>query len=135
MQLSTSEQDYHTYHMGLLKSFIEQITPQLPFTSTMCSEEDHEFLRDITALYSNPNGTNFLSKGQELLCKVVSTYPHLMPLLYRDLLWFFGGDCLHYMPDEEIALFQRLDEMRHDATAMSESFSYAEARAQVFGLH
>jgi hypothetical protein len=33
----------------------------------------------------------------------------------RDLLWFFGGDCLHYMPDEEIGLFQELDERRHQA--------------------
>lgn len=135
MQISSYEQDYHNYHMSLLKRFIEQITPQAPFSTAFCSEEDHEFLREITALYSNPQGTQFLAKGQDLLCKVVAAYPHLMPLLQRDLLWFFGGDCLHYMPDEEIALFQRLDEMRHEAIATRNTFSYSEARAQVFGLH
>lgn len=135
MQISHYEQDYRNYHMGLLKHFIEQITPQVPFSAEFCSEDDHEFLREITSLYSNPDSPQFLTKGQDLLCKVVATYPHLMPLLHRDLLWFFGGDCLHYMPDEEIARFQRLDELRHDAAASGEAFSYPEARAQILGLH
>jgi hypothetical protein len=26
------------------------------------------------------------------------------------LLWFFGGDCLHYLDDEEIAAYQARDE-------------------------
>jgi len=121
--------------MGLLKSFIEQITPQSPFSTTMCSEDDHEFLRNITALYSHPEDGDFLAKGQELLCKAVAAYPHLMPLLYRDLLWFFGGDCLHFMPDDEIAQFQTLDERRHEAMENREDFSYANIRAQVLGLH
>lgn len=69
------------------------------------------------------------------MCRVVGSYPHLMPLLYRDLLWFFGGDCLHYMPDEEIAVFQHLDEQREDAKQQQVAFSYKEARAKSMGMH
>ena len=69
------------------------------------------------------------------MCRVVGSYPHLMPLLYRDLLWFFGGDCLHFMPDEEIAVFQRLDEQREEAKEQQAPFSYREARAKTMGMH
>lgn len=135
MAISNHEQDYHNYHMGLLKHFIEQVVQCAPFSTEQCSEGDHEFLHEITTLYSNPGAPDFLIKGQDLLCKVVAAYPHLMPLLQRDLLWFFGGDCLHFMPDEEIACFQRLDELRQDASVNGSTFSYPEARAQLFGLH
>jgi hypothetical protein len=53
--------------------------------------------------------------GQELICQVFHRYPQIAHLVPRDLLWFFGGDCLHYMPDDEISLFQDLDERRHQA--------------------
>ena len=58
-----------------------------------------------------------------------------MPLLPRDLLWFFGGDCLHYMPDEEIRIFQELDEQRETAKENNEAFSYEKARLRSMGLH
>lgn len=53
--------------------------------------------------------------GQELICQVFHRYPQIAHLVPRDLLWFFGGDCLHYMPDEEITLFQELEERRYQA--------------------
>ena len=31
---------------------------------------------------------------------------YLLSLIHIYLLWFFGGDCLHFMPDEEIDRFQ-----------------------------
>jgi len=42
----------------------------------------------------------------------------------RDLLWFFGGDCLHYMPDEELQMFQALDERRYEAAQNDEPFDW-----------
>jgi len=126
---------YTRFHLQLLDTFIEQITIQPPFTLDSATEDDQQFLQDITALPGNVSDENFLLQGQDLLCKVVSAYPHLMPLLYRDLLWFFGGDCLHYMPDDEISLFQQLDELRHDAIANDTPFVYEHERARIFGLH
>ena len=47
-----------------------------------------------------------------LVARLFTTYPDFAPTFPRELLWFFGGDCLHYMPDEEIATFQQLEELR-----------------------
>ncbi|MFH7813504.1 PA2817 family protein, partial [Acetobacter lovaniensis] len=53
--------------------------------------------------------------GQDLLCQVIVRYPQIAHLVPRDLLWYFAGDCLHYMPDEEISLYQALEERRFEA--------------------
>jgi hypothetical protein len=128
------EQDYQIYHLQLLQAFIEQVELQPPFAADHCSNEDQTFLVDLKSLHQN-KGQHLLYTGQQLLCRVVTAYPHLMPLLYRDLLWFFGGDCLHFMPDEEIARYQQLDELRHEAMRAGKNFSYRDERANCFGLH
>ena len=128
------EQDYQLYHLQLLQAFIAQIEQQPPFFTDSCSEEDQQFLSELKSLHQDTD-EYFLHAGQTLLCRVVTAYPHLMPLLYRDLLWFFGGDCLHFMPDEEIARYQQLDELRHEAMRTRKEFSYADERAKCFGLH
>ncbi|RYZ77428.1 MAG: dehydrogenase [Proteobacteria bacterium] len=120
--------------MRLLNSFIKDVIQQQPFCLESCSQDDLEFLAALKEL-PTVGGSEFLIQGQHLLCKIVAGYPHLMPLLPRDLLWFFGGDCLHYMPDEEIGLFQRLDESRDAARISDSAFSYEKARANIFGLH
>lgn len=48
--------------------------------------------------------------GQDLLCQIATHQPQLMPVIERELFWFFGGECLHYLTDEEITQFQRIDE-------------------------
>lgn len=128
------DQNYIEFHLRLLKAFTEQVSQQMPFCLEDCSQDDESFLIAIRLL-PTLEGTEFLIQGQDLLCKIVAGYPQLMHLLPRDLLWFFGGDCLHYMPDEEISLFQRLDEQRQAAKENNDPFSYENARAQRFGLH
>lgn len=140
MSISSSEQsiydqEYYTYHLELLTAFNAQIQPLPPFNTEHQSEDDREFLAALAELQQQPHGINFLEQGQVLMCRVVGSYPHLMPLLYRDLLWFFGGDCLHFMPDEEIAVFQRLDEQREEAKEQQVPFNYKEARAKSMGMH
>jgi len=122
LEQSIYDQEYYTYHLELLAAFSAQVQELPPFNTEPPSEdESHE--------------PGFLEQGQTLMCRVVGSYPHLMPLLYRDLLWFFGGDCLHFMPDEEIAVFQRLDEQREEAKEQQVPFSYKEARAKTMGMH
>ena len=140
MSISSSEQsiydqEYYTYHLELLAAFSAQIQQLPPFNTDFPSEDDQEFLIALTQLEQQSHEPDFLELGQTLMCRVVGSYPHLMPLLYRDLLWFFGGDCLHFMPDEEIAVFQRLDEQREEAKEQQAPFSYREARAKTMGMH
>ena len=125
---------YSEFNVRLLNAFIDQAEKQPPFCLEDCSADDQEFLAALRQL-PTIGGPEFLIQGQHLLCRIVAGYPHLMPLLPRDLLWFFGGDCLHYMPDDEISLFQRMDEQREAAKESNSPFSYEKARMSIFGLH
>ncbi|ARU88703.1 PA2817 family protein [Pseudomonas sp. M30-35] len=62
--------------------------------------------------------------GQDLISQIFHRYPQIAHLVPRDLLWFFGGDCLHFMPDEEIEMFQALDERRFEALENDEPFDW-----------
>jgi len=133
--VTNAETQYKDFHLKLLRDFIHQAQQQPPFIDDQCPREDLEFLQALEALPGAQSQADFPQQGQQLMCRVVAAYPQLMPLLHRDLLWFFGGDCLHYMPDEEIARFQELDERRHQALAEGRHFSYERERAKLFGLH
>jgi hypothetical protein len=55
---------------------------------------------------------------------VIQRYPQIAHLVPRDLLWYFGGDCLHFMPDEEIDLYTALEERRFEAEENEEPFDW-----------
>jgi len=54
--------------------------------------------------------TDYEFDGREVITTVQLQYPELWSALDRRLLWFFGGDCLHFLDDEEIDAFQRADD-------------------------
>lgn len=134
MSIDPYDQSYIEFHLRLLNAFVSQAAQQLPFCEPDCNQDDLEFLSNLQQL-PTIGGSEQLIQGQELLCRIVAGYPQLMHLLPRDLLWFFGGDCLHYMPDDEISLFQALDDQRQTAKDSSSPFNYENARAAKFGLH
>jgi len=134
MTSDNHDKAYFEFHMHLLNAFIEHTKEQPPFCHEDCNQEDQDFLLELSEL-PHSGGANLLMQGQQLFCRIVAAYPHLMPLVPRDLLWFFGGDCLHYMPDEEIRIFQELDEQRQIASEANEPFSYENARLKTMGLH
>lgn len=140
MSISNFEQhqydrEYYIYHIELLKAFNAQIQSLPPFNDENPNTEDMEFIAALAALITHTQGSDWRENGQTLLCRIVGGYSHLMPLLQRDLLWFFGGDCLHYMPDEEIGIFQQLDQMRETAKTEGAAFDYKQTRAKLLGMH
>ncbi|MGG2396093.1 PA2817 family protein [Pseudomonas sp. SH1-B] len=76
----------------------------------------------LAELPRDPVSSQYL--GQDLISQIFQRYPQIAHLVPRDLLWFFGGDCLHYMPDEEIDVYQRLDERRFEAEENDEPFDW-----------
>ena len=134
MTVNDLDKSYFDFHLNLLKTFIDQLKQQPPFCIENIDFDDQSFLLELTQL-PKVGGSGLLIQGQQLFCRIVAGYPHLMPLVPRDLLWFFGGDCLHYMPDEEISVFQQLDELRENAKESNEVFSYEKARLSTMGLH
>ncbi|WP_210398211.1 PA2817 family protein [Motiliproteus sediminis] len=129
--------DYRAFHLNLLKASFNRLLKQPPFTNKDAIQDDLDFLEQLVllvkALEAEQDDATYL--GQDLICRLIRAYPQHTHLIDRDLLWFFGGDCLHYMPDEEIAKFQELDEMRFAAEDNNVPFSYENARARVFKLH
>ncbi len=68
--------------------------------------------------------TEDLYVGQDIISQVFQRYPQIAYLVPRDLLWFFGGDCLHFMPDEEIDKYQQLEDRRYAALENGEDFDW-----------
>ncbi|HKM36968.1 MAG TPA: PA2817 family protein [Thiopseudomonas sp.] len=68
--------------------------------------------------------TEDLYVGQDIISQVFQRYPQIAHLVPRDLLWFFGGDCLHFMPDDEIEKYQELEDRRYAALEKGEDFDW-----------
>ncbi|MFF5865751.1 PA2817 family protein [Pseudomonas sp. NPDC012596] len=90
-------------------------------------EESHALFLErfdelLTLLPQDPLQSQYL--GQDLICQVIQRYPQIAHLVPRDLLWFFGGDCLHFMPDQELELYQQLEECRYEAGQNGEAFDW-----------
>ena len=68
--------------------------------------------------------TEDLYVGQDIISQVFQRYPQIAHLVPRDLLWFFGGACLHFMPDDEIEKYQELEERRYAALEKGEDFDW-----------
>ena len=69
--------------------------------------------------------------GPMAVSRLFTTYPDFAPTFPRELLWFLGGECLHYLADEEIAVFQQLDELRREAVTQGEVLDFQAARAKL----
>ena len=90
-------------------------------------EESHALFLErfdelLASLPIEPIESQYL--GQDILTQVISRYPQIAHLIPRDLLWFFAGDCLHYLSDEEIDMYQALEERRFEAEQNDEPFDW-----------
>ena len=121
---------YHRYHLALLTSLFDTLRAQSVLMAQVPEESSILFLERFEELVAQleAGDQDSLYNGQEILCQVISRYPQAAPMIPRDLLWYFGGDCLHYMPDEEIAQYQLLDEHQAEAEARGEEFNWEQAR-------
>lgn len=130
------QNSYHLFHIDLLKQTYNHILQFKPFSQPDLSAEDGEFLQLFSDLISQTTefDSGYIDNGQLLVTRWIRMYPELVPLIPRDLLFFFGGDCLHFMPDEELQLFQALDEKRYAAESNREVFEYSKERAISLGL-
>lgn len=125
-----SKLPYHRYHLALLNSLFDTLRAQSLLMTQVPEESNLLFLERFEELVTQleAGDQDALYSGQEILCQVISRYPQVAHIIPRDLLWYFGGDCLHYMPDDEIAQYQLLDEHQAEATERGEEFNWEQAR-------
>ncbi|KAA0696410.1 dehydrogenase [Halopseudomonas laoshanensis] len=124
------ELPYHRYHMALLKSLFDTLRAQSVLMEQVPEESNLLFLERFDELITQLEAGDHdsLHAGQDIMCQIISRYPQIAHMIPRDLLWYFGGDCLHFMPDEEIAQYQLIDEHRAAAEARGEEFNWEQAR-------
>ncbi len=128
------ENTYFQFHRRLLKNLVAATEQQLPQAHR--SEDDQALIEALRTLADRDSlSEDFISLGQWAMYRIIAAYPALTPQVPRDLLWLFGGECLHYMPDDEIARFQRLDESRFAAEDNNIEFDYEKERLRILGLH
>ena len=124
------------YHVELLN--------QLPLQLAKLENSDQEYNQENTILQqlgqlieslkdsSAQQYDSAVFEGQQWFYRFLTHNPELAPAIHRDLLWFFGGECLHFMPDEEIEKYQMLDDAMAEAMLRNVPFNYTLSREQIF---
>lgn len=106
-----------SYHIELLKQVQQRLRRAADNDSQLIAAEILQQLEQVIEQLVQRTDSAY-QDGQDWLMSILTHQPQLTPTINRDLLWFFGGDCLHFMTDAEIELFQQLDEQEaeHDAS-------------------
>ena len=71
-------------------------------------ERDERFLARFDRLCEAlaDGSPDYEFEGRDLLVAMQAGYPELWAALDRRLLFFFGGECLHFLDDAELELFE-----------------------------
>ena len=107
------------------------------FSRTFCVRTEHlpeeDSLKALAAGFTAlaEPASDFYLDGPSLVSRLFITFPDFAPTFPRELLWFFAGECLHFMPDDEISRYQCLDDLRAAAQAKGETLDLKEALANL----
>ncbi|MEH6584164.1 MAG: PA2817 family protein [Halioglobus sp.] len=125
-----NDEQYLQHCRAELEAFTQDMVKR---TETL---DDSDSLRELAMAFQQLTEVNsdLYGDGQTLVARLFTTYPDFCPTFPRELLWFLGGDCLHYMPDDEISQYQRLEEQREEAASRGEIIDFAAARAKLLKL-
>ena len=115
-----------SYHIELLKGVEKRLKRAAANTETNGNDSQiipEEILQQIHTLIEQltQRTDSAYQDGQDWLINILTHHPQLTPAINRDLLWFFGGECLHFMADDEIELFQQLDEQEAEHESNSDT--------------
>ncbi|MBL4799935.1 MAG: hypothetical protein JKY50_21255 [Oleispira sp.] len=125
-----------TYHVELLNKLAVQLA-KLEKTDQKYNQEN-TILQQLSQLIetlkdpSEQQSGSGVFEGQQWLHRFLTHNPELATAIHRDLLWFFGGECLHFMPDEEIEKYQLLDDAMSEAMLRKVPFNYTLSREEIF---
>ncbi|WP_116365033.1 PA2817 family protein [Parahaliea mediterranea] len=107
------------------------------FVKRCASLPEGDPLAELAAACQRAGATSdaLYQAGPELVARLFTGFPEFAPTVPRELLWFLGGECLHYLTDEEIAAYQEIDEARTAAASRGEVIDLAAARAKLLPSH
>ena len=114
------------YHLELLNETLSRIEKAAANESGVIDADILQQFRDVIDQLTEHRDSAY-DAGQDLFSKIGTHQPQLMPAVDRALLWFFGGECMHFLSVEEITRFQHLDEMAAEAEAEGKEYDYRSA--------
>lgn len=128
-----------SYQQTLVNELINILKQIEPFHSLLSEDtQSHpalDYLNALQALANQPNRDEaFYEQGQNLMCQLVTHYPQATHLAHRDLFWYFAGECLHYLSDEEITAYQQMEELMYPL-GKDKGLEREEARKIAFEPH
>ncbi len=125
-----NDQQYLQYCLELLAGFAKQFALRVNHLPAEDPAQAlaHEFDRLVAG------DGDLYGDGASLVNRLFTGFPELAPLFPRDLLWFLGGECLHFMPDGEIEMYQQLEQQRLQAAGRGETLDLKAARANLLKL-
>lgn len=101
------------YYVQLLKNVQERLTKAQENTPELLSDDILHQLDEVINLLMEQSDSAYAA-GQDWLVQMFTHLPQFNPAIERELLWIFGGECLHFLSDEEIQHFQEKDESAAD---------------------
>ncbi|MBD5772139.1 PA2817 family protein [Marinomonas colpomeniae] len=106
----------------------QRIAEHDPFNQPDLAEEELDFLKKWDNLINDiqENTHDYTFNSQEILSRFIRCYANLVPLIKRELLWFTGGECLHFLGDEEIELYQQLEDRLYQLDSQSKSYNISD---------
>ena len=112
------------YILDAFADLRQRIAEHTPFDQPELAEEELDFLEKWDNLIKNiqENTHDYTFDAQEVLSRFIRCYANLVPLIKRELLWFIGGECLHFLGDEEIALYQQLEDHLYELDSQNKSY-------------
>ena len=113
----------------------QRISEHSPFDQTDLNSEEVDFLEKWGSLMTliESSSPDYTFEAQDLLSRFIRCYANLVPLIKRELLWFVGGECLHFLGDEEMALYQQLEDQLYALEAQNAPYDIAKEIATLRG--
>ncbi|MAK90898.1 MAG: hypothetical protein CMI08_01995 [Oceanospirillaceae bacterium] len=108
----------------------ERLRKAQPQSAGVISDEILHQLDQVIDQLREHSGAGY-QEGHDWVVQIFTHLPQLNPVIDRDILWYFGGDCLHFLTDDEIALFQQLDEKEAEAESNGEDFDRTAEKARL----
>jgi HPt (histidine-containing phosphotransfer) domain-containing protein len=126
---TVNDQDFHSYQLTQFQNLAARLR-------SAATSEGFDNLSTLAEQYEQllKQPEQFLDEGPMLLHRLMTVAPGLAADVPRDLLWYLGAECLHFMPDDEIDRFSELDDDRRAAAAQSRHFDWAGAAASASTL-
>ena len=120
--MATNDLNHNLVLLDILRSILVAVgeAEQIPEESHALFLERFDDMR--AALPVHPIESQYL--GQDIMCQVIERYPQIAHLVPRDLLWFFGGACFNFLSDEELDMYEALEERRFEAEQNGEPFDW-----------